>query len=203
MIGLSNAVWVPLANVYGRRPVLLVSALCLFVASICGISPGSFASFVGIRMFQGVGSSATEAVTIAAVGDMYFISMRSRRMVCQISCATRDVGCLTWSPTGLLRSRYGHRRYCRQPLRRIHWLSSRMARSVRDQRCAFGSRASVPHILRSRDHLRPRPALSPGPAKPTPSIPLLPADTGAAPNPRHAPFHEDDPPPPLPRLRQD
>jgi len=99
MIGLSGTVWVPLANGYGRRPVLLVSALCLFVSSICGISPGSFGSFLAIRIFQGIGSSAAETVAVVTVGDMHFISQRSRRMVCQLTCGLETCQASDFPPT--------------------------------------------------------------------------------------------------------
>lgn len=90
VLGLGNIVFVPLANVFGRRIVLVVSVLVLFVATACGTRQwgveegpglGMFEGTLVIRIFQGLGSSVSETVGPAVVGDMFFVGERGGWMV--------------------------------------------------------------------------------------------------------------------------
>ncbi|KAK0727823.1 major facilitator superfamily domain-containing protein [Lasiosphaeria miniovina] len=76
LLGLGNIFWVPLANVFGRRPIMVFSTLTLFIATACGTMTSDFGRVLAIRVFQGLGSSASETVTPAIVGDMFFVHER-------------------------------------------------------------------------------------------------------------------------------
>jgi len=78
---LGNIFWVPLANVFGRRPALVISALILFVATACGTFISDFNQVLAIRVLQGLGSSVSETVAVATVGDMFFVHERGTKMV--------------------------------------------------------------------------------------------------------------------------
>lgn len=92
LLGLGNIVFVPLANVFGRRIVLVLSTLTLFIATSCGMrdfGPGDghghgmgiYQGILVIRIFQGLGSSVSETVGPAVVGDMFFVQERGGWMV--------------------------------------------------------------------------------------------------------------------------
>ncbi|KAK3369996.1 major facilitator superfamily domain-containing protein [Podospora didyma] len=76
LLGLGNVFWVPLANVFGRRPMLVLSTLALLVASACGTVTANFHHVLVIRIFQGLGGSASETIAPAVVGDMFFVHER-------------------------------------------------------------------------------------------------------------------------------
>ncbi|KAK4157152.1 hypothetical protein C8A00DRAFT_40385 [Chaetomidium leptoderma] len=80
VLGLGNIFWVPLSNIFGRRPILVLSTLVLLGASACGIPFGGFTATLIIRIFQGLGSSASETVTPAVVGDLFFVHERGSWM---------------------------------------------------------------------------------------------------------------------------
>lgn len=84
LLGLGNIVFVPLANVFGKRIVLVLSALTLFIATVCGTRDfglGMYENVLVIRIFQGLGSSVSETVGPAVVGDMFFVQERGGWMV--------------------------------------------------------------------------------------------------------------------------
>ncbi|KAL2257811.1 hypothetical protein VTK26DRAFT_9136 [Humicola hyalothermophila] len=80
MIGLGNIFWVPLAHIFGRRPVLVLSTITLFVATACGTTMQGYNTTLLIRIFQGLGSSTSETVTPAVVGDLFFVHERGAWM---------------------------------------------------------------------------------------------------------------------------
>lgn len=81
MMGVSNIVWVPLANVFGRRTITLVAVLIMTVSSIWAAKAESFGSLVGARIVQGIGSGASETVSPEIIGDIFFRHQRGRAMV--------------------------------------------------------------------------------------------------------------------------
>ncbi|KAK4451965.1 major facilitator superfamily domain-containing protein [Podospora aff. communis PSN243] len=80
LLGLGNIFWVPLANIFGRRPALVISALILFVATACGTFISDFNRVLAIRILQGLGSSVSETVAISIIGDMFFVHERGTKM---------------------------------------------------------------------------------------------------------------------------
>ncbi len=81
MLGLGNIIWVPFSNAFGRRLILVLSTSLLLAATASGITfTGYTATFV-IRIWQGFGSSASETVVPAVVGDLFFVHQRGSWMV--------------------------------------------------------------------------------------------------------------------------
>ncbi|KIW97740.1 uncharacterized protein Z519_01324 [Cladophialophora bantiana CBS 173.52] len=75
-LGLGNLFWVPLSERMGKRPVLIACALTYFVCSIWAAVAKTYGSFLGARIMQGFGASASEALGPAVVADLYFVHER-------------------------------------------------------------------------------------------------------------------------------
>ena len=85
MFGLSNIFWVPLNNIFGRRPVLLLSTLIFTFASMwCGLAK-SFNSLLAARAVQGLAGTAYSLVP-ETVGDVFFVHERGRAMAIYTAC---------------------------------------------------------------------------------------------------------------------
>lgn len=80
MMGASNIFWVPLSNILGRRPVLLVATLLMTLASMWGGLAPSFSSLLAARVFQGTGAGPSETVAPALIGEVFFLDSRGRAM---------------------------------------------------------------------------------------------------------------------------
>lgn len=72
-VGIAPLVWTPLANVYGRRPIYLVSTLIGIVATVGSGVATSWAGLIVSRVFSGVGVGAAMALGAATVTDMFFL----------------------------------------------------------------------------------------------------------------------------------
>ena len=81
LIGVSNIVWVPLANTFGRRPVLIASLLLAMLCSVWGGVATSFNSLLAARALQGAGFGPADAVSPESVGEVFFVHQRGRAMV--------------------------------------------------------------------------------------------------------------------------
>ncbi|TKA80577.1 hypothetical protein B0A49_00629 [Cryomyces minteri] len=80
MVGASNLWWVPLANLIGRRPIILVSLVILTLSSMwCGLAQ-SYDSLLVARLFQGIGGGAADTVSPDIVGEVFFVHQRGRAM---------------------------------------------------------------------------------------------------------------------------
>ncbi|KAI3394726.1 hypothetical protein diail_2255 [Diaporthe ilicicola] len=80
MMGASNIFWVPLSNIFGRRPVLLVATLLMTLASMWGGLAPSFSSLLAARVFQGAGAGPSETVAPVLIGEVFFLDSRGRAM---------------------------------------------------------------------------------------------------------------------------
>ena len=80
-LGLGNIFWVPLSNIFGRRPVLVLSTLLLAASTGLGMHLKGFKTTLILRILQGLGSSASETVVPAVVGDLFFVHERGKWMV--------------------------------------------------------------------------------------------------------------------------
>ncbi|KAJ4374152.1 hypothetical protein N0V83_002893 [Neocucurbitaria cava] len=80
MLGVSNLWWVPLANTFGRRPVILVSLLVLVFSSMWAGLATSFNSLLAARLFMGIGGGTADAVSPDVVGEIFFVHQRGRAM---------------------------------------------------------------------------------------------------------------------------
>lgn len=83
VFGISQLIYGPLADAFGRRTVLL-SALGIFIigAALCVFAP-SFELFLAARALQGLGAGATRVISVAVVRDL----TEGRRMAQVMSMA--------------------------------------------------------------------------------------------------------------------
>jgi MFS family permease len=84
-LGASNIWWVPLANTYGRRPVILSSLLVLVFSSMWAGLATSFSSLLAARIFMGIGGAPADAVSPEVVGEIFYVHQRGRAMVSCLS----------------------------------------------------------------------------------------------------------------------
>lgn len=71
--GVAPLFWTPLANIYGRRPIYLVSTLIGIGATIGTALSTSWAGMLVARVFSGAATSAPMALGAAVVSDMFFL----------------------------------------------------------------------------------------------------------------------------------
>src|SRR6266545_5595699 len=79
---LTSTVTVPLygklADLYGRKPVLLFGcAVFLLGSALCGTA-GSMEQLIFFRAVQGLGAGAVQPVTMTVIGDLFSIEERAR-----------------------------------------------------------------------------------------------------------------------------
>ncbi|EMC98599.1 hypothetical protein BAUCODRAFT_102930 [Baudoinia panamericana UAMH 10762] len=80
MFGGANIWWVPMANIFGRRPVILLSLLILTVCSVWAAKATTYNSLLAARIFQGIGGAASDTLCPNAVGEIFFRHQRGRAM---------------------------------------------------------------------------------------------------------------------------
>jgi MFS family permease len=68
-LGLCNFFWVPMALVFGKRPILIIALSMLFGANIWGAYATTYNSVLGARVLQGFGGGAVEALGPTIVAD--------------------------------------------------------------------------------------------------------------------------------------
>ena len=69
--GATQLIWGPLADRFGRKPVLAAGiALYTALALLCGLA-GSFALLILARVFQGAAASVTRVLVVAMVRDLF------------------------------------------------------------------------------------------------------------------------------------
>jgi EmrB/QacA subfamily drug resistance transporter len=74
----TTVVFGKLADIYGRKPVLLVGiAIFLIGSSLCGLA-WSMSSLIVFRLIQGTGAGAIQPVSLTVVGDLYSIRERAK-----------------------------------------------------------------------------------------------------------------------------
>jgi EmrB/QacA subfamily drug resistance transporter len=74
----SVPIWGRLADLYGRKPVLLTGLAIFVLASVlCGAST-SMVALILFRTLQGVGAGCLQPVTITVVGDIFPTAQRAR-----------------------------------------------------------------------------------------------------------------------------
>ena len=80
-VGIAGFFFVPSSRVWGKRHAFLIGSVFLCVASAWGgASTHNYTSLLWSRIFQGVGLAPYEALVNAAVGDLYFVHERGKRM---------------------------------------------------------------------------------------------------------------------------
>lgn len=103
-MGAANIWWVPLANIFGRRPVILANILLLVLCSMWAGFAKSFGSLLAARTFMGIAVAPADTskhillknywyhlmgliflVAPNVIGEIYFTHQRGRAMVRQDS----------------------------------------------------------------------------------------------------------------------
>jgi MFS family permease len=75
-----------LGNIFGRRPILIVSLICLLLTSIwCGLAQG-YPSLLAARALQGASSGPVYTFAPEITGDIFFHHERGRAMVAYTMC---------------------------------------------------------------------------------------------------------------------
>src|SRR6195952_1472586 len=79
---LTSTVTVPLygklADLYGRKPVLLVGIALFLAGSMASGLSRSIGALIAFRALQGLGAGAMQPITLTIVGDIYNLEERSR-----------------------------------------------------------------------------------------------------------------------------
>ncbi|CAK7224176.1 hypothetical protein SCUCBS95973_005431 [Sporothrix curviconia] len=78
--GYTNLVLVPIAEVYGRRFVLIASSLTCVGGSLWQGAATSYGSFMGARVLIAVGMSVGESLMPMVISDVFFLHERGRLM---------------------------------------------------------------------------------------------------------------------------
>jgi len=74
----TTVVFGKLADLYGRKPVLLVGIAVFLVGTVlCGLA-WSMPSLIAFRLLQGVGAGAIQPVGLTVVGDLYSVQERGK-----------------------------------------------------------------------------------------------------------------------------
>ncbi|KEF61961.1 uncharacterized protein A1O9_03533 [Exophiala aquamarina CBS 119918] len=91
-IGISCFVTNGLSVKYGRRPVIILGNLLLFISSLWGYFAHSYNSLLASRIFGAIGMSPFEVLTTAIIGDIYFVHERGLRLAFWGLCLSVGVG---------------------------------------------------------------------------------------------------------------
>ncbi|KAJ3559989.1 hypothetical protein NP233_g11125 [Leucocoprinus birnbaumii] len=73
-------VFVPVANVYGRRPVYLFTLLIGFVSAIGSAEAKSYGTLIVARAFNGSGAATAAVLGAGTISDMCFMHQRGKAM---------------------------------------------------------------------------------------------------------------------------
>lgn len=70
-MGLSQLIWGPLADRFGRRPVLITGLSIFLLASLITVVTANFTTMLVARFFQGIGTGATRVIAVSSARDSY------------------------------------------------------------------------------------------------------------------------------------
>ncbi|KAK8042423.1 MFS general substrate transporter [Apiospora phragmitis] len=79
-LGYANFLIVPAANVFGRRPIIIICGLICILANIWQGLVTSYSSFIGARVISGLGAAANESIMPMVISDILFVHQRGRSM---------------------------------------------------------------------------------------------------------------------------
>ncbi|EKD11872.1 uncharacterized protein L3040_009045 [Drepanopeziza brunnea f. sp. 'multigermtubi'] len=79
-VGVAGILCVPSGRIWGKRHLYLLGTVIVCVSSAWGGASRSYESLLAARIFQGIGTAPFEALVNAAVGDLYFVHERGKRM---------------------------------------------------------------------------------------------------------------------------
>jgi MFS family permease len=72
-VGICPLLWGPLSNVYGRRPVYLLSTAIGVLGTMGSGLAKTWAALIVARVFSGLGVGAAMAIGAATVNDIFFL----------------------------------------------------------------------------------------------------------------------------------
>jgi EmrB/QacA subfamily drug resistance transporter len=67
-----------LADLYGRKPILLLGVVLFMVGSVASGASQSIYQLIGFRALQGLGAGAVQPVTMTVVGDLFDVEERAK-----------------------------------------------------------------------------------------------------------------------------
>lgn len=91
-IGISCFVTNGLSVKFGRRPVMILGNLMLFISSVWAYHAHTYKSLLASRIFGAIGMSPFEVLTTAVIGDIYFVHERGLRLAFWGLCLSVGVG---------------------------------------------------------------------------------------------------------------
>ncbi|KAF3384693.1 Protein HOL1 [Penicillium rolfsii] len=98
LIGLSNFFWVPLANTFGRRIVLIAATLIMTFGGVWAGKSTSLNSLLGARALQGIGMGPSFTLPATIIGEVFFMHQSGRAMA--LYAAALGAGPLVGGITG-------------------------------------------------------------------------------------------------------
>ncbi|KAK6967127.1 MFS general substrate transporter [Favolaschia claudopus] len=78
--GIGSFIWVPLANTYGRRPLLLFTTLIAAASSLGSGKANTWSQLIATRVLNGLGTSSFFTLGAGMVSDTFFLHERGRAM---------------------------------------------------------------------------------------------------------------------------
>ena len=79
-IGLGLFITNPLAKIWGKRPIYILSSCIMFACSIWCAATTTYPSFLAARIISGVGMAPYEVLVQCTIGDLYFVHERATRI---------------------------------------------------------------------------------------------------------------------------
>lgn len=79
-LGYANFFIVPAANVFGRRPIIIICGVICTLANVWQALVTSFPSFLAARVVSGLGAAANESIMPMVIADLFFVHQRGRSM---------------------------------------------------------------------------------------------------------------------------
>ncbi|KAH7031182.1 major facilitator superfamily domain-containing protein [Microdochium trichocladiopsis] len=80
-VGVAGFFCVPSGRIWGKRHLFILGTCILIATSAWAGAVGkNYTSFVWARIFQGIGCAPFESLVNAAIGDLYFVHERGKRM---------------------------------------------------------------------------------------------------------------------------
>ncbi|OTB01174.1 hypothetical protein M426DRAFT_64522 [Hypoxylon sp. CI-4A] len=80
LIGISLFIFNPLAKKIGRRPVYVISSIILLTGSIWGALSKNYGTFLGSRIWSGLGMAPYEVLVQCTIADIYYVHERATRI---------------------------------------------------------------------------------------------------------------------------
>ncbi|KAJ7759138.1 MFS general substrate transporter [Mycena metata] len=78
--GIGSFIWVPIANTYGRRPVLLLTTIVSAATSITAGKAQTWGQLIATRVLNGLFTSSFFTIGAGVVSDCFFLHERGRAM---------------------------------------------------------------------------------------------------------------------------